>query len=124
MTTQDDEERMLRSTAMRNVASILQARQRAEAELARAVSLLRATLEATTDAILVVDNEGTLTDYNARFLALWGLTAQQLQRLHYADLLEVIGAQVENSPGLRAWKSGQQVDGSYTLQLIDGRVLE
>ncbi len=77
----DREEGLLRSVAFQNAESILRARQRAEEdlirakealehrteELARSVSLMRATLESTNDAILVADNDGRITEFNARF---------------------------------------------------------
>ena len=72
MASNDDEEELLRSVALQNANSILAARQRAEKalleanesleartrELAHSISLLRATLEATNDAILVTDRTG------------------------------------------------------------------
>lgn len=36
-------------------------------------SILRATLESTADGLLVVDARGRIVDFNARFLALWGI---------------------------------------------------
>jgi len=44
---------------------------RAEAEQQRAVSLLRATLDATADGILVVDTNGNIASYNRVFMQLW-----------------------------------------------------
>jgi PAS domain S-box-containing protein len=46
-------------------------RRRAEEELAATVSLLRATLEAVTDGVLVVDNSGRLVEFNRRFVDMW-----------------------------------------------------
>jgi signal transduction histidine kinase len=46
-------------------------RQTAENELRHTVSLLTATLESTADGILVVDEKGTIKDYNKRFAAMW-----------------------------------------------------
>src|ERR687896_707993 len=43
----------------------------AEAELERSLSLLRATLEATTDGILVVDDTGKIVTYNQQFVQMW-----------------------------------------------------
>ncbi|MBF0327607.1 MAG: PAS domain-containing protein [Nitrospirae bacterium] len=42
-----------------------------EEKLNQSMSLLNATLESTTDGILVVDNAGAITSFNERFVALW-----------------------------------------------------
>ena len=68
----DNEETLLRSVALQTSGAILLARQRAEHELRQAkkeledktkqldhsLSILRATIEATDDGILVTDEEG------------------------------------------------------------------
>jgi PAS domain-containing protein len=88
--TTDDEERALRVAALRNADAILAARQRAEAELLDAkealerktaeldrwLATVRATLEATTDAILVIDAERRVIDFNAKYTDMWGLDSQ------------------------------------------------
>ncbi len=85
MDRHDDEENLLRSVAIQNASSILQARQRAEQELiqakealerkseelAHSLAMMRATLESTTDAILVTDAAAKVTGYNEKYLALW-----------------------------------------------------
>ena len=43
----------------------------AEAEAERSLSLLRATLESTTDGILVVDESGRIVTYNQQFVEMW-----------------------------------------------------
>jgi PAS domain S-box-containing protein len=47
------------------------ARKTAEEASSQSVSLLRATIETTTDGILVVDKVGRIVDWNKRFLELW-----------------------------------------------------
>lgn len=51
----------------------------AKAQLRDSLALVRATLEATTDGILVVDRAGRLVDFNERLLALWRLPREKLQ---------------------------------------------
>lgn len=53
------------------VAVNITERQKAEEASAQSMSLLRATLEATTDGILVVDNGGRIVDFNHRFAEMW-----------------------------------------------------
>jgi len=50
-------------------------RQIAEEELHKSVALLRATIDATADAILVVDAAGRILNFNRRFVDLWGIPA-------------------------------------------------
>src|SRR5262245_44869521 len=52
--------------------------ERRSAELATSLSLLRATLEASTDAILVTDGSERITEFNARFLEMWQVPAEVL----------------------------------------------
>ncbi len=46
---------------------------RAEEDVKRSVSLLRATLDSTADGILVVGLAGEIADFNARFAEMWRL---------------------------------------------------
>jgi diguanylate cyclase (GGDEF)-like protein/PAS domain S-box-containing protein len=48
-------------------------RERLEEEQRHMVSLLNATLESTTDGILVVDNDGKFTSFNQKFVDMWNL---------------------------------------------------
>jgi len=46
-------------------------RKRSEEDAESSLSLLRATLEATADGILVVDNEGRIVSFNRKFADMW-----------------------------------------------------
>jgi PAS domain-containing protein len=79
-----EEERVLQSAALQTARSILHLRQRADQdllkakaeleaktdELAHSLSMMRATLDSTTDGILAVGEDGEVTDYNQQFLAI------------------------------------------------------
>jgi PAS domain-containing protein len=94
MGANQDEEELLRSVALQNARSILLARQRAEqdliqakealelrsAELARSLALMRATLESTTDGILVTDGAGELTGFNEKFVEMWRVPREIMTR--------------------------------------------
>ena len=47
------------------------ARKRGEEELEQSLSVLRATLESSPDGILVVDEKGTVLNYNQKFIEMW-----------------------------------------------------
>lgn len=103
MVSADDEDERLRSVALQNAQSILLARQRAEEELVRAkealerktqelassLAMSRATLEATTDGILVTDSKGVITDYNAKFVAMWRLTREVMETRQHKRVIDV-----------------------------------
>ena len=85
MEPNDDTEHLLRSSALQTANTILLARQRAEQELlqakqalelkteelAHSLSMMRATLESTSDGILVTDEKGNVTDFNENYVAMW-----------------------------------------------------
>src|SRR5688500_5295532 len=96
------EEDLLRSVALQNAKSILIARQRAEedlfranealeartSELARSLAMMHATLESTTDGILVTDCDGIVTGYNETVIEMWGLAHERQDRLTHSQIIE------------------------------------
>jgi PAS domain S-box-containing protein len=130
----DDEAAQLRAVAMQNAQAILVARQRAEQELVRAkeelahsLAMMRATLEATTDGILVTDAQGRVTDFNETFLELWRLPRETLDARQHAPVLEVVSRAFADPEAFRA--RVREIDASSddthdVLELADGRVFE
>jgi PAS domain S-box-containing protein len=137
----DEEERLLRNVALQNANSILLARQRAEEELVRAkesleartrelalsLSLTRATLEATTDAILVTGHQGEVTDYNEQFVQLWRVPAETLQSGQHRTLLQHISRQFADPDGFvgrveEIYASSREAFDE--LHCLDGRCIE
>ena len=98
-----------------NANSILLARQRAEQELiqakealerkteelAHSLSMMRATLESTTDGILVTDAQGNVTDFNEKFVEMWRMPREIMERGNTEQLLEIIGRQFKEPEILR-----------------------
>ena len=105
-----DEDEELQGVALRDAQSLLAARQRAEADLvqarqaleakaeqlARLVSTLRATLEASTDGILVTDEDGTILDFNAAYVTLWGLPEEVMAAGEFRGVLEHSARRLES----------------------------
>ena len=140
MDEDEDEDASLRSVALQNAGSILIARQRAEKELLRAkeelehktrelaesVASLRATLEATTDAVLVLAADRRVMHCNDNFLRMWGVADWQaaLEPSLIDSLFEqaLYPAQFRLSfEGVMRAAPGESSD---VLDLADGRVLE
>jgi PAS domain S-box-containing protein len=96
------------------------------AELAATSGLMRATLEATADGIVVADEHGRVTAYNEKFLRLSGLLRAELE----SAPLSRLRARAPQLFGEGAHPSGRAVvaqdgDGATELlELADGRVLE
>ena len=142
MAADEDEEALLRSVALQNAQSILVARQRAEeelvrakdalelrtGELARSLAMMRATLESTTDGILVTDGGGRVTDFNQKYQEMWRLPQELMNSEDHQQLLDVCGRQFADRQQYLA-----RIDDIYSaspsesydlLELADGRVFE
>ena len=106
----DDEEVLLRSVAMQNAKSILLARQHAERELlgakeelerktrelAGSLAMMRATLESTSDGILVTDAHGHVTDFNRRYVDMWRIPHEIMETKEHRRILEHACRQFED----------------------------
>ena len=54
-------------------------RREAQEELVRALSIHAATIESTTDGLLVVDNDGRIISFNGLFVEMWGIPSEILE---------------------------------------------
>jgi len=138
----DDEERLLRAVAIQNANAILVARRRAEqdlleakdalesktAALAHSLSMVRATLEASTDGILVTDEHGHVTDFNEQYLAMWRLSRESVASGRHQRILETLVPQLIDDRACIARvheiyaSAGEET--FDVLELVDGRVIE
>jgi PAS domain S-box-containing protein len=94
----------------------------------RAVALLEATLEATNNAILVVDHKARVQHYNTRFLSMWGFEAAELEACTPEERIRHVRSQsVERdafeSEVARIYASDAEVTRGE-LRLTDGRIIE
>jgi PAS domain S-box-containing protein len=136
-----NEDELLRTVAMQNAQSIFAAKQRAEnalveanraleartAELAESVALLKATLDATNDAILVTSSSGEVLEYNEQLVELWKLPPAVLSTQKHKTILEFNAAQTIDPPAFLArveeiYQTGQEIFDE--LRLSDGRTIE
>ena len=116
-------------------------RKRAESEVKRSLSLLQATLDSTTDGILVVDGTGRVTSYNRRFLDLWRIpnalaeTRDDERLLAYvlaqlaspeefiAKVRELYSRPTDSSEDILAFKDGRVYERHSRPQILDGEIV-
>jgi len=132
----------LRAALMATSRSILVAQRRAERELreardvleqrnaalARANSMLAATLDATPVGVLATGPLGAVTLHNRRFGVLWALSAAQVEAHDVADLFDVLRARLLRPDDFLAWLALVNAAPDAALPLhcetVDGRHLE
>jgi PAS domain S-box-containing protein len=148
----EEEIKTPQASALETETAILQIRQRAEQEvrraneileqrtreLSRALVVMRATLESTTDAILVTDETVKVTDFNEKYLALWKLPkdlmesgnlseVRQRTSQNFADpeqflaRIEEIEVTTEESFDLLELKDGQVFERCSNVLTVEGQ---
>jgi PAS domain S-box-containing protein len=124
----ESEDALLRSVALQNAQSILQARQRAERALAESLAMMRATLESATDAIVAVDAAGRVTAWNERFVQMWRLPRELIEAREHARVIDAICTHFDDPELCRsrfaAIHAASPPDSFDLLELADGRVFE
>ncbi|MDZ4753469.1 MAG: PAS domain S-box protein [Phycisphaerae bacterium] len=109
MAVQDNEEKQLKSAALQNAHSILQARLRAEEELRKQSTWLRVTLSSIGDAVISTDAQGRVTFMNVVAESLTGWSQAEATGLPLASVFCIVNEDsrepVEN-PALRALREG------------------
>jgi PAS domain S-box-containing protein len=106
-------------------ATDIGAQKRAEDELAQMASHLRATLEATTDGILVLDGDGRIVNMNRRLADQWPLPEALLARRDDAAILAHMAASLTDPAAFRALiATSSQAETFDILHATDGRIFE
>ena len=108
-------------------ATDIGAQKRAEDELAQMTSHLRATLEATTEGILVLDGQGRIVNMNRRLADQWPLPEALLARRDDAAILAHMATSLTDPAAFRALiatSSQAQAETFDILHATDGRVFE
>jgi two-component system cell cycle sensor histidine kinase/response regulator CckA len=97
-------------------------------ELAKSLSMLRATLEATTDGILAVDGRGKVTGCNSRFVEMWHLPREFMGSEMESEMLERALPQLRYPTQFIAkveeLYADPEAESFDTLEFLDGRVFE
>ncbi len=112
-----------------SLALEFQRRVRMDRELAQSLSLLRATLEATGEAILAVDSNGSVLTHNQRFVDLWKIPAELLGPAgDRGPRLEFLAQQTTDPVGFiaraRDLFHDRERESIDTVELVDGRRIE
>lgn len=96
--------------------------------LRRSYSLLRATIDSTTDGILVVDRGGRITVYNRRFAEMWGITSTIAAAGDDCAALAVAVGHLRDPEGflarVRALYDRPGAESYDIVELRDGRIFE
>ena len=96
-------------------------------ERAYALAVSRATLEATADGILAIDETGQVTIWNNKFLELWGVPQTVLERGDAQWVRAQIARQLKNPEGYLARITQIEAASEKSfdlLELTDGRQIE
>ncbi|WP_448561266.1 PAS domain S-box protein [Trichothermofontia sp.] len=126
-------EGMVEDITQRKQAEAIQAAnaqqlQAQQAELARSLSILQATLEATADGILVTDSAWNVVNYNQQFVTMWGIPAEILATGSREQELNFILEQLKQPETFLSCtldlEEQPYAQGHDCFELKDGRVFE
>jgi PAS domain S-box-containing protein len=97
-------------------------------ELATALAMMHATLESTTDAILVTDEANYIREFNEKYVKFWGIPSHMMISAHASELWNYISPQLKDPAGYLARVheiiASAAPETFDVLQLKDGRVFE
>jgi signal transduction histidine kinase len=90
--------------------------------------IIRGTLDATGDGILVVDSRRNFVTANEKFAALWGIPPSVMDTRNYPAMLQHVLGQVQEPEGfltrLREVYASAEVTSDDVIEFRDGRVIE
>ncbi|MEO8432489.1 MAG: EAL domain-containing protein [Acidobacteriota bacterium] len=103
-------------------------RKRAEDEREASLSLLRGTLEATADGLLVVDGAGSIMTFNQKFVEMWRIPVEVIATRDDRRAIESVLGQLKD-PDTFAAKVEElyatpDAESHDILEFLDGRVFE
>jgi two-component system, cell cycle sensor histidine kinase and response regulator CckA len=101
---------------------------RARRELEQTISLQQATLESTTDGLLVVDTEGRMVSYNRKFTDMWRIPATVLEsgddRTAIAYVLDQLRDPAQFLAKVQELYAQRDAKSFDVLEFKDGRTFE
>jgi PAS domain S-box-containing protein len=103
-------------------------RKKAADELDSSVSLLKATLESTEDGLLVVDYTGKIVQFNQKFIEMWRIPHEIIERGEDTAALEYVKNQLVNPESfmdiVEHLYNESDSTNSDILEFADGRIFE
>jgi len=96
-------------------------------DLASALALTQAMMEATADGILATDTRGGITNLNAKFVEMWGFSQELVDQRDIQKFRAAIAQKLKNPEDYlaRIAEIEASQDQSFdVLELVDGRVFE
>ena len=104
-------------------------RKRSEKEIKKSLSILASTLESTADAILVVDNDGVVSNYNKKFADIWQMPYSILNRRLDSEIRSILVSKLKDPEeffnNISAVSKGDNaITSTAEFELNDGRIFE
>ncbi len=105
-----------------------QALERKTEELAHSLSMMRATLDSTTDAIVATDKAGRVTGFNQKLVEMLGSSREFIESADAQQLREMFSRQFKNPEEfiIRIWEiyAAAPAETFDILEFADGRIFE
>jgi len=103
-------------------------RSQSAGELATSLAIMHATLESTTDAILVTDEANYVRHFNEKSINLWGIPSDMMVSAHANELWDYISPQLKDPAAylarLQEIVASSVAESFDVLELKDGRFFE
>jgi PAS domain S-box-containing protein len=97
-------------------------------ELATSLARMHATLESTTDAIVVTDETNRVREFNEKYVKLWGIPPHMMVSANATELWDYISPQLKDPANYLAcvqeMVTSSAMETFDVLELKDGRVFE
>src|SRR4030088_870427 len=118
----------LRQSSERELLQAKEALERKTEELALSLSMMQATLDSTTDAIVATDLGGNVRDFNEKYAEMMGVTREQLNSADVRELRKKFSQRFKDPAQFMArvmeiYATGP-AESFEVLELKDGSILE
>jgi PAS domain S-box-containing protein len=114
--------------AERELIEAREALERKTEELANSLLMMRATLESTTDAIVMTDGAAKVTGFNEKYVEMLGLSREIIETASVQELREIFSQQFKDPQQflsrIREIYASSPPESFDVLEFADGRVFE